>query len=92
MKRLLLLAFLLPGASWADVPPPLNYVENCTEKKQCKPNEDGDTCGAWYSEPDKCKKLHASDGFIFKCRTSGASVWREIYCRPKAQNKTKKEK
>lgn len=92
MKRLLLLAFLLPGVSFADVPRPPNYVETCTVEKQCKANEDGDSCDAWHGESDNCKKLHEKDGFIFKCRAGGASVWKEIYCRPKAKNKAEKAK
>ena len=82
---LLLLLLPLCPAAHADLPPPPNYVETCTIVKQCKPGEEGTTCGTFFREPDKCRKLHASDGFILKCRTRGASVWSEVYCRPKGK-------
>ena len=83
--RILPIAALLclSRAAFADVPPPPGYVEQCTVEKQCKKDEDGDACGAWHGDRDKCKKLHAKDGFTYKCSTHGASVWTEIYCRPK---------
>lgn len=67
----------------ADIPPPPGYVEQCTIEKQCTKAEEGDACGAWHGDRDKCEKKHASDGFVRKCKTRGASVWTEVYCRPK---------
>jgi hypothetical protein len=83
----LTLALLWPlvRVAKADVPPPPNYVESCTVAKQCRPGEEGTTCGTYHGEPDKCRKLHASDGFVHKCNTRGASVWSEVYCRPKGK-------
>jgi 3-methyladenine DNA glycosylase Mpg len=89
--RTLLPAILLCLASsaLADVPPPPGYVEQCTVEKQCQKNEDGDACSAWHGDHDKCKKLHQSDGFVYKCSTRGASVWTEVYCRPKGSKNPK---
>lgn len=67
----------------ADVPPPPGYVETCTVEKQCKKDEEGDACSAWHGDRDKCEKKHAQDGFVRKCKTRGASVWTEVYCRPR---------
>ena len=82
---LLFFAGLVLGTSVvsADVPPPPGYVESCTVEKQCTKNEEGDACSAWHGERDKCEKKHAQDGFVRKCKTRGASVWTEVYCRPK---------
>lgn len=76
---------LLPAGAGADIPPPPGYIEQCTIEKQCKKNEEGDACRAWHGDRDGCKKRHASDGFVFKCQTRGASVWTEVYCRPKGK-------
>ncbi len=76
-------AALAPLPALADVPPPPGYVEQCTIEKQCKPTEEGTSCGTWHGERDKCKQQHTSDGFVYKCSTRGASVWTEVYCRPK---------
>lgn len=83
--RLLSGAALLLGSAlaFADIPPPPGYVEQCTIEKQCKKEEEGDACSAWHGERDKCEKKHAQDGFVRKCRTGGASVWTEVYCRAK---------
>lgn len=75
MTPLLLLSIAL-----ADVPPPPGYVETCTVEKQCTPTEEGVSCGAWFGEPDACAHLLA-EGWVLRCRTSGASVWSEVYCR-----------
>lgn len=70
-----LLLLCVAGGAQADVPPPAGYVEQCTVAKQCSKDEEGDACGAWHGDREKCKKLHASDGFVHKCSTRGASVW-----------------
>lgn len=82
--------WLLPTAARADVPPEPGYVEKCTIEKQCKKNEEGDACRAWHGDRDVCSRKHAADGFEYKCRTRGASVWSEVYCRAKA-DKPKKD-
>ena len=74
---------LTPLLGYADVPPPPGYVEQCTIEKQCKKEEEGDACSAWHGDRDTCQKKHAQDGFVFKCKSRGASVWTEVYCRPK---------
>lgn len=74
---------LLPLGARADIPPPPGYTEQCTVAKQCKKSEEGDACRAWHGDREVCQKRHASDGFVYKCKTRGASVWTEVYCRPK---------
>lgn len=75
--------FLLPALVRADIPPPAGYVEQCTIEKQCTKDEEGDACRAWHGDREVCTKKHAQDGFSLKCRSRGASVWTEVYCRPK---------
>lgn len=74
---------IVSSTAVADVPPPPGYVEQCTVEKQCKKDEEGDACGAWHGDRDKCEKKHAQDGFVRRCKTRGASVWTEVYCRPR---------
>jgi hypothetical protein len=85
MKRAVLLFALLlcPSVALADLPRPPNYVEQCTVEKQCAKNEEGTSCSANHSERDKCSKTLSAQGWTFKCRTRGASVWTEIWCRPR---------
>ncbi len=86
--RLALLALLcLPVRASADLPPPPDYVESCTIEKQCKAGEEGITCGANHMARDKCQKAYAKDGYVERCKTHGASVWTEVWCRPKAKKK-----
>lgn len=82
---LMLASVLLPVQARADVPPPPGYVEQCTIEKQCKKGEEGDACRGWHGDREGCQKRHASDGFVYKCRSRGASVWTEVFCRPKAK-------
>ena len=87
-NRLLVAATIVCGAigfpslALADIPPPEGYVESCTPKKACGNNE-SDECGAYYGDPHKCDTVHAADGFARACRTHGASVWTEVWCRTK---------
>jgi len=84
------LAALLVGSLWcglarADIAPPPGYVESCSIEKQCGKNEEGDACRAWHGDRDACKKKHEKDGFVYRCKARGASVWTEVWCRSKAK-------
>jgi hypothetical protein len=85
MMAVLMVGSLWAGAARADIPPSRGYVEGCTVEKQCKKEEDGDACRAWHGDRDACKKKHEKDGFAYRCKASGASVWTEVWCRPKAK-------
>ena len=84
MKRALWLLALLPASALADIPPPPGWVSKCTVEKQCRADEEGTTCAANHAERDKCEKSLAGDGWVRRCKTRGASVWTEVYCRRKA--------
>jgi len=88
MRTRLIALFLLaaPCLARADIPPPAGFVESCTIEKQCKANEEGLVCGANHTDTENCKKLHASDGYAYRCKTNGASVWTEVWCRPKGKS------
>lgn len=84
MKRPWLWAALLAGwagAANADVPPPPGYVEQCTMDKQKKEGEDCQMSRPWYRERDKGQREWGTKGYTRRCRTSGASVWLEIWCK-----------
>ncbi|MBI4705366.1 MAG: hypothetical protein HY744_30030 [Deltaproteobacteria bacterium] len=76
---------LATGAARADIPPPPGYVEQCTVERQQKPGEICEACGeSFFREPDACAKRYAGTPFGERCRTAGASVWTELWCRPAA--------
>jgi hypothetical protein len=68
----------------ADIAPAPGYVESCTLTKQQRANEECTMCRAWFGSRDECKKLSAA-GYARRCSTSGASVWAEMWCRPKTR-------
>jgi hypothetical protein len=82
-RTLIFLALSLPALAFADIAPGPDYVESCTVEKQCKPVEEGLTCGSNHTERDKCEKAYAKDGWVHRCNTRGASVWTEVWCRPR---------
>ncbi|MCK6537417.1 MAG: hypothetical protein L6Q84_30985 [Polyangiaceae bacterium] len=73
---------LLAPTAFADLAPPPGYVEPCTVEKQQKSNETCITCSTYHAEPDACVKQHAGRGFSHRCRSRGASVWTEVWCKP----------
>ncbi|MFO1326214.1 MAG: hypothetical protein U1F56_02560 [Rubrivivax sp.] len=74
------------GTVQADIPPPPGYVETCTAERQCA-GQEVDRCSANFRERDVCARRHAGDGYTLACRTRGASVWTELWCRPKPEPK-----
>ena len=62
----------------ADEPPPPGYVEPCTEEV-CG-GAKAETCRASYQGREACERLE-QQGMTQACRTSGASVWSEVFCR-----------
>lgn len=65
----------------ADIAPPRGSVEICTVEKQC-PRDEVDICKASRSDRDACARRHVNDGFKLACKTHGATVWNELWCRP----------
>ncbi len=90
MRQVLSLAVLLTvaclgGAALADVPPPPGYVEQCTVAKQQKRGAACVSCGdAYHGDRDACERSLAPQGYERRCKTRGASVWTEVWCRPAA--------
>ncbi len=78
----LTLSTLAPRAR-ADVAPPFNdgYVEACTVDKQAAAGRECLSCSAYHGNVDHCSESLASYGFDRACRTRGASVWAEVWCR-----------
>src|SRR5437762_1623544 len=77
---------LVPASARADM-----VVEGYKEK--CRLNEvqrDGESCvecGAWHAHREACRHL-GDEGYAERCRTAGASVWTEIWCRNGARTST----
>ena len=65
----------------ADIAPPPGWKETCTEDQQKKPGEECVSCRAYYGNAQHCTKLLASYAFQSRCKTRGASVWSELWCR-----------
>lgn len=74
------LTFLVSTAL-ADLAPPPGFVETCTADEQCTPGEESRECRATHKQRDACDHL-LEEGWERRCKTSGASVWREVFCRP----------
>jgi hypothetical protein len=80
----LLAALTLSTLARADVAPPFNdgYVEACTVDKQAAAGRECLSCSAYHGNAEHCAESLASYGFERACRTRGASVWAEVWCRP----------
>ena len=65
----------------ADIAPSPRNVDTCTAEKQC-PRGEVDICKASHSDRDSCARRHVNDGFRLACKTPGATVWTELWCRP----------
>lgn len=74
---------LVAGAAHADVPPPPGYVEECTVDLQQHADAVCEACGSYYGTVQKCPTQYASTPFTKRCQTAGASVWTEVWCRPR---------
>lgn len=70
-------------SSRADVAPDPSYVESCTLEQQKQSGDECLECRASFQDPEACRTEHATGGFAQRCRTRGASVWTEIWCRVK---------
>jgi hypothetical protein len=72
-----------PLATRADVPPPPGYVETCTLEKQQKAGEECQSVQPYFRDRYKGQRELGSKGFTLRCKSSGASVWKEIWCKAK---------
>ena len=90
MKRALLSTALLTlcvvSVARADVPPPDDYVEECTVEKQQKPGMECNTCGAWHGDREACDKSLGTQGYRKMCKGWGASSWTEVWCKGEAKS------
>lgn len=89
MKKTLaaLVIVLFPGLVLADIPPPEGYVEQCTVAKACRKGEEGTECRGWHGDREGCSNRLSPEGWEARCQTRGASVWTEVFCRPKGAKK-----
>ena len=75
------LALAAAGPARADIQPPPGYVESCTPEKAC-PGRASVTCRGSFRDADGCRKEFEPQGLARACRTRGASVWTEVWCKP----------
>lgn len=62
----------------ADVPPPSDYVEQCTPEIQCK---GGRVCGTFHGEANaECAKAATEAGMEQRCTSWGATVGSAVFC------------
>lgn len=84
-RRLALIAATLLAVTGspvaADMPPPPGHVETCTLEARRLPGQECRVCGAYFGSRAECDQL-GTQGYRSQCRSYGASVWREIWCRP----------
>ncbi len=62
----------------ADLAP--TTADSCTLQTEQQNGRQCQLCGASYEQPKKCEAL-ASQGYAQACRSGGASVWHEVWCR-----------
>jgi MYXO-CTERM domain-containing protein len=84
-----LLAFgLAPsGAARADVPPPSDYVEECTLAKKQTASSECVSCQAireGYTNSERCGQLLSPYCFVNVCGAWGGVSYEEIWCRAKS--------
>ena len=76
------LTLSIPTVARADIAPPPGFVEACTMKAQSAGGKECLSCAAFYGNSSHCEESLDSYGFTQGCRTGGASVWSEVWCRP----------
>ena len=79
----------LAATAAADLPPPAGFVETCTTEKQAKPGTECLSCAAYHGNFGHCSDSLASYGFTKSCKSRGASVWSEVWCRPEKPDAAK---
>ncbi|MBL8359836.1 MAG: hypothetical protein JNN18_05025 [Rubrivivax sp.] len=75
------LVLALAGPTRADIPPPKGYVETCTPERACA-GRAAVSCRGSFRDADGCQKQFEPQGLVRACRTRGASVWTEVWCKP----------
>lgn len=56
-------------------------AETCTIESQQKAGETCVKCAASFKRADTCRESYEAQGYKQRCKTRGASVWSEIWCR-----------
>lgn len=67
----------------ADLPPPGDYVEECTVARKEQSGTTCEQCKNSYKSfqgDDPCKTKYAETNFEYVCKGWGASVWTEVWC------------
>lgn len=68
--------------SRADVPPPPDYVEQCTPQKQAASSRTCEACATSRLDAAGSCGTKLGAGFAFRCRArGGATAWTEVWCR-----------
>jgi hypothetical protein len=72
-------ALLVCSLARADLAPAA--PETCTIDAQQRAGETCVKCPASFKKPDACRDTYAAQGSKQRCKTRGASVWSESWCR-----------
>jgi hypothetical protein len=75
-------SLLVASIARADLAPPPGYDEPCTLEKVQKDGQDCKLCKTYHGNPPDHCSTEAGEGYSQSCRTSGASVWSEVWCKP----------
>ena len=96
MRNAFIVAMLtfIPSLALADLPPPDDFEESCTVAQQQKDGEMCEVCsGAYHAAVAFCTDKYETEGeptMEKRCKTYGASVWDEVWCRPLKAGETPK--
>ncbi|MBN2193633.1 MAG: hypothetical protein JW751_12520 [Polyangiaceae bacterium] len=69
------------GSARADLAPPEDFVETCTVEQQQAAGETCVSCSVTYEDFTVCANLYEPEGYAKRCKTWGASVFEEVYCK-----------
>jgi MYXO-CTERM domain-containing protein len=74
----LLSCLAIAPAALADVGPPDDM--GCTVAEVQKEGTTCRDCRGSFQAPDQCSERFAGTNFKYTCKTSGSSVWTEVWC------------
>lgn len=71
----------LPALAHADIAPSPGYVEQCTVAKYTSGSRTCRECRTYHANPENYCSTQLGQGYQRACKTRGASVWTEVWCR-----------
>src|SRR5262245_10801384 len=77
----LALVGIAASAAYADMPPPIGYIETGTVDNEARSGATCVECAGHFYAQEECSRKLRPDGFVKRCETHGASHWTEVWCK-----------